>query len=176
MLVPFQSMKQGTMISLDSLGAKGIFVGIITAIITTEIYCKICAANITIKMPKSVPPMIADSFIVIIPGAVPLLLANTMRCIFTYTNYKCDQLHLQSSPAAFDGSWRNVAGRNPRRLPYAVVLAVRYPRHIARQLSHIIPPKCQNNGLLLRTGSTAQMRIPPDSSVIFKVQGSALKS
>ena len=49
-------MKQGTMIPLDSLGAKGIFVGIITAIITTEIYCKICAANITIKMPKSVPP------------------------------------------------------------------------------------------------------------------------
>lgn len=88
MLVPFQSMKQGTMIPLDSLGAKGIFVGIITAIITTEIYCKICAANITIKMPKSVPPMIADSFIAIIPGAVPLLLANTVRYIFTYTNYK----------------------------------------------------------------------------------------
>lgn len=100
-------------------------------------------------MPKSVPPMIADSFIAIIPGAVPLLLANTVRCIFTYTNYKCDQLRLQSFPAAFDGSWRNVAGCNPRRLPYEVVLAVRYPRHIARQLSHIIPPKCQNNGLLL---------------------------
>lgn len=88
MLVPFQSMKQGTMISLDSLGSKGIFVSIITAIITTEIYCKICTANITIKMPKSVPPMIADSFIAIIPGAVPLLLANTVRYIFTYTNYK----------------------------------------------------------------------------------------
>ena len=41
-------------------------------------------------MPKSVPPMIADSFIDIIPGAVPLLPANTARCIFTYTNCKDD--------------------------------------------------------------------------------------
>lgn len=38
------------MIPLDLLGAKGIFVGIVTVIITTEICCKICAADITIKM------------------------------------------------------------------------------------------------------------------------------
>jgi PTS system cellobiose-specific IIC component len=50
MLVPFQSMKQKTMIPLDLLGAKGIFVGIVTVVITTEICCKICAADITIKM------------------------------------------------------------------------------------------------------------------------------
>ena len=50
MLVPFQSMKQKTMILLDLLGAKGIFVGIVTVVITTESCCKICAADITIKM------------------------------------------------------------------------------------------------------------------------------
>ena len=38
------------MIPLDLLDAKGIFVGIVTVVITTKICCKICAADITIKM------------------------------------------------------------------------------------------------------------------------------
>lgn len=88
MLVPFGNTKAGLNIPLDSLGSKGIFVGIITAILTAKIYSRIANANITIKMPDSVPPMIAQSFIAIIPAAVPLLLANIVRYVFTFTPWK----------------------------------------------------------------------------------------
>lgn len=75
----------GSFLPISKLGAQGMFVGIIVAIVSTEIYCRISAANITIKMPDSVPPMIADSFIAIIPGAVPLLIFNIIRYVFTFT-------------------------------------------------------------------------------------------
>src|SRR5699024_4922311 len=88
MLVPFgQEETMGTVLPLSSLGAEGMFVGIVAAIISTEIYCRISNAGITIKMPESVPPMIASSFIAIIPGSVALLLFNTIRYIFTFTHW-----------------------------------------------------------------------------------------
>ncbi len=75
MLLPYGSSDEmGTVIPLSKLGAEGMFVGIITAIIATQIYCKISASGLTIKMPDSVPPMIAESFMAIIPGAAPLFL------------------------------------------------------------------------------------------------------
>jgi PTS system cellobiose-specific IIC component len=88
MLLPFGSSEElGTVIPLSKLGAEGMFVGIITAIIATQIYCKISAAGLTIKMPDSVPPMIAESFVAIIPGAAPLFLFNLIRYLFTFTSW-----------------------------------------------------------------------------------------
>ena len=63
------------------------FVGIVTAMIATIIYSKISAAGITIKMPDSVPPMIAQSFVAIIPGAAPLFIFNIIRYLFTFTEW-----------------------------------------------------------------------------------------
>lgn len=86
MLLPFGSDESlGTFMPISKLGAQGMFVGIITAMIATEIYCRISRANITIKMPDSVPPMIGESFVAIIPGAVPLFLFNIIRYAFTFT-------------------------------------------------------------------------------------------
>lgn len=86
MLVPFGSdSKLGTFIPISQLGAQGMFVGIISAIIATEIYCRVSRSGLTIKMPDSVPPMIAESFIAIIPGALPLLIFNIIRYLFTFT-------------------------------------------------------------------------------------------
>ena len=88
MLLPFGSDdKLGTFIPLSKLGSEGMFVGIITAIIATEIYSRISRAGITIKMPDSVPPMIAQSFVAIIPGAAPLFLFNAIRYAFTFTSW-----------------------------------------------------------------------------------------
>ena len=88
MLLPFGEDKtMGAFIPVSKLGAQGMFVGIVTAIIATEIYCRIEKAGITIKMPDSVPPMIADSFVAIIPGAAPLLLFNIIRYSFTFTHW-----------------------------------------------------------------------------------------
>ncbi|HIY93901.1 PTS sugar transporter subunit IIC [Companilactobacillus sp. HBUAS56275] len=88
MLLPIGTdKKMGAFIAINDLGAQGMFVGIIVAIIATKIYCAISAAHITIKMPDSVPPMIAESFVAIIPGAAPLLLFNIIRYIFTFTQW-----------------------------------------------------------------------------------------
>lgn len=88
MLLPFgNDKKMGAFIPVSKLGAEGLFVGIVTAIVVTEIYCRISAAGITIKMPDSVPPMIADSFVAIIPGAVPLFIFNLIRYFFTFTKW-----------------------------------------------------------------------------------------
>ncbi|KAF1301625.1 MULTISPECIES: PTS sugar transporter subunit IIC [Enterococcus] len=88
LLLPFgQDESMGTFIPVAKLGAEGMFVGILTAIIATEIYCKISAAGLTIKMPDSVPPMISESFVAIIPGAAPLFLFNVVRYLFTFTTW-----------------------------------------------------------------------------------------
>ena len=88
MLLPFSSQeKLGTVIPISKLGAEGMFVGIVTAMIATIIYSRISAAGITIKMPDSVPPMIAQSFVAIIPGAVPLFIFNIIRYLFTFTEW-----------------------------------------------------------------------------------------
>lgn len=88
MLLPFgQDKAMGGFIPISKLGAEGMFVGILTAIIATEIYCRISAAGLTIKMPDSVPPMISESFVAIIPGAAPLFLFNVIRYLFTFTSW-----------------------------------------------------------------------------------------
>lgn len=88
MLLPFGSDETaGTFLPLSKLGAEGMFVGILTAIVATEIYSRISRAGFTIKMPDSVPPMIAESFVAIIPGAAPLFLFNLLRYLFTFTSW-----------------------------------------------------------------------------------------
>ncbi|MGK4179584.1 PTS sugar transporter subunit IIC [Lapidilactobacillus dextrinicus] len=88
MLLPVGSDKtSGSFFGISQLGAQGMFVAIIVAIVSTEIYCRISAANIVIKMPDSVPPMVAQSFVAIIPGAAPLFLFNLIRYGFTFTKY-----------------------------------------------------------------------------------------
>lgn len=88
MLLPFGTDDvAGSFIPVSKLGAEGMFVGILTAIIATEIYSRISRSGFTIKMPDSVPPMIAESFVAIIPGAVPLFLFNLIRYLFTFTEW-----------------------------------------------------------------------------------------
>ncbi|MBM7651831.1 PTS cellobiose transporter subunit IIC [Neobacillus cucumis] len=59
-------------IPVDRLGAKGMFLGMITAFISAEIYRTIVQKNITIKMPPGVPPAVAKSFAALIPAIITL--------------------------------------------------------------------------------------------------------
>lgn len=108
MLVPLTSNESGTFIPLSKFGAEGMFIGMIVAVLFTEIFCRIENANIKIKMPKQVPPAIAKSFETIIPGAAALLIMNIIRFAFTYTSwgnavdfvYQCLQTPLQGIGAS----------------------------------------------------------------------------
>lgn len=108
MLIPLESTDSGTMIPLSKFGAEGMFVGMLVAVLSTEIFCRIENANIKIKMPSQVPPAIAKSFETIIPGAAALLLMNLIRYVFTFTTwgncvdfvYQCLQMPLQGIGAS----------------------------------------------------------------------------
>ncbi|MBC1292459.1 PTS cellobiose transporter subunit IIC [Listeria booriae] len=59
-------------LSLDRLGAKGMFIGMITAFVAAELYRFFVGRNWTIKMPPGVPPAVAKSFAALIPAILTL--------------------------------------------------------------------------------------------------------
>ena len=61
-------------LTFDYLGAKGLFVAIIVALISTVIYNKLIDSGLAIKMPKGVPPTITKSFLGLIPAFVIIIL------------------------------------------------------------------------------------------------------
>ena len=48
--------------SLDRLGAKGMFVGILVGILASELYRKTVQKGWTIKLPDTVPPAVFNLF------------------------------------------------------------------------------------------------------------------
>ncbi|MFD1413739.1 PTS sugar transporter subunit IIC [Oceanobacillus jeddahense] len=74
--------------SADDFGARGLFMGIITSIISTLIYIKIIKKKFIIKMPDSVPPSISRSFAALIPAAIIIPLFVIIRVLFSMTPYE----------------------------------------------------------------------------------------
>jgi PTS system cellobiose-specific IIC component len=64
------------------LGAPSMFGGIIISILAVEIYRWFIHKKITIKMPESVPPMIADAFTSIIPVSIIVILFSVVGAGF----------------------------------------------------------------------------------------------
>lgn len=61
--------------------SKGLFVGMIIAILSTEIYRFIIKKNIVIKLPDGVPPAVARSFTALIPAFVAVVAAWCLRLL-----------------------------------------------------------------------------------------------
>lgn len=70
-------------IPLDRLGAKGMFLGMITAFSSTEIYRRIVQRNLIIKMPAGVPPAVAKSFAALIPAFITLTIFLIINVLVT---------------------------------------------------------------------------------------------
>ena len=73
--------------SLNRLGAKGMFVGILVAILSGELYKRAVLKGWTIKMPDSVPPAVSRSFSALIPAFLTLTLFLVIRIIFSLTPF-----------------------------------------------------------------------------------------
>ncbi|MDH6363906.1 PTS system cellobiose-specific IIC component [Enterococcus sp. PF1-24] len=73
---------------LSEIGAIGMFSAIIISIITTEVYRYAIQHNWIIKMPSSVPKLVADSFSSFIPVAVALIVAFGVRKAFEMTSFE----------------------------------------------------------------------------------------
>ncbi|MDK2599401.1 PTS cellobiose transporter subunit IIC [Bacillus stercoris] len=94
-------------IPVDRLGAKGMFLGMITAFLSGEIYRRIVQKNLTIKMPAGVPPAVAKSFAALIPAFITLtvfLLINVMVTLFFKTNMHDVIYHAIQAPLVGLGS------------------------------------------------------------------------
>lgn len=76
-------------LSLDRLGAKGMFIGMITGFVAGEFYRFFVQRDWTIKMPAGVPPAVAKSFAALIPAVLTLsifLVINIIVQFFFNTN------------------------------------------------------------------------------------------
>lgn len=68
-------------------GSKGLFVAMIIAILSTEIYRFILQKKIVIKMPDGVPPAVSKSFVALIPGFVVITLVWVLRLLIEQTDF-----------------------------------------------------------------------------------------
>lgn len=63
------------------LGAEGLFVSIISGLVVPEVTRLLNKFNVVIRMPESVPSMVYDSFINLIPLVVNMVLATTVAIL-----------------------------------------------------------------------------------------------
>lgn len=73
----------GGVLSLDRLGAKGMFIGMIAAFLAAEIYCRVTKRGWQIKMPDGVPPAVTKSFAALIPAVLTLTVFLIINAIMT---------------------------------------------------------------------------------------------
>jgi PTS system cellobiose-specific IIC component len=69
------------------MGSKGLFVAMILAMFSTEIYRYIVQKNFVIKMPDGVPPAVSKSFVALIPGFAVLTSVWLARILIEQTSY-----------------------------------------------------------------------------------------
>lgn len=87
-LTPFvMTLESGEVVNgvltLDRLGAKGMFVGMLAAFIAAEIYSRITKKGIVIKMPDGVPTAVSKSFAAMIPAIITLGIFTIVNAIVT---------------------------------------------------------------------------------------------
>lgn len=69
------------------LGAQGLFLGILTAFVSVELYRFFVNKKWTIKMPPGVPDAVSKSFSALIPISLTLTIFLVVRIIFSYTPF-----------------------------------------------------------------------------------------
>lgn len=74
-------------VSLSNFGPNATFTAIIMGILSIEIYRRVLQKNWTIKLPDSVPPMIAESFTCFIPATLAMLFGLAVNYIFSLTSF-----------------------------------------------------------------------------------------
>ncbi len=79
--------KVDSVIPMEWIGSKGLFVGMLTAIFATEIVKSVYKKGWKITMPKGVPPAVSKAFSALIPGAIAISVFGIVRLIFCYTPF-----------------------------------------------------------------------------------------
>ncbi|MGX8834137.1 PTS sugar transporter subunit IIC [Amedibacillus sp. YH-ame6] len=81
-------MEPSTMIKTSSIGSDGIFVGMLVSLLVTKFYGYLMNKNtLVIKLPSSVPPMVADSLSPTFVAMIIFILAFIIKAGFAFTPY-----------------------------------------------------------------------------------------
>lgn len=72
-----------SVLAVNYTDAKGLFVGLITALCATEFYCKmIKSGKLNIKLPESVPSNVARSFTILFPACITIITVSAIGYVF----------------------------------------------------------------------------------------------
>ena len=74
-------------VPLQWTGSKGLFMGIIVALVATRLFAYFSNKGWTIKMPDGVPPTVAKSFEALIPGFIVTVIFFVIAWGFSVTSY-----------------------------------------------------------------------------------------
>lgn len=70
------------------LGTAGMFLAMLTAIISVEIYAWAIKKKLVIRMPEGVPPAVMESFASLIPSAIAMTVFFVIAVIFDHTSFE----------------------------------------------------------------------------------------
>lgn len=83
-----EAVMVGGAIPAALMGSKGLFVAMLLAILSTEIFRFVIQKNLVIKMPDGVPPAVSRSFIALIPGFFILTSVWLLRLLVENTSFE----------------------------------------------------------------------------------------
>ncbi|WP_267900814.1 PTS cellobiose transporter subunit IIC [Falsibacillus albus] len=83
-----KAVEVGGAIPQALMGSQGMFVAIILAILSTEIFRKIIQKNVVIKMPDGVPPAVARSFTALVPALAVIITVWVLRLLIELTPFE----------------------------------------------------------------------------------------
>lgn len=73
-----------SVLAVNFTDAKGLFVGLITALCATELYCGLIkSGKLEIKLPESVPSNVARSFTILFPACLTILCVSAVGFVFS---------------------------------------------------------------------------------------------
>lgn len=75
---------QDSAISTSYFGTNGLFVSMITSLLSVKLYSLFIKNNFTIKLPDSVPPNVGNSFAMLVPMAVVIIICWFIRSVIGF--------------------------------------------------------------------------------------------
>lgn len=87
-LTPIGVFNKVSAIPFEWLGAKGLFVAMMVALLSTYLYMLIIDKKLVIKMPDSVPPTVTKTFSAIVPILLILIVFTAINAVFAGTVFK----------------------------------------------------------------------------------------
>lgn len=70
------------------LGTSGMFLAMLTAIVSVEIFAWAVKKNLVIKLPDGVPPAVMESFASLIPAGIAMIVFFVLGIVFSATSYE----------------------------------------------------------------------------------------